>query len=248
MRSGDVLRRPSSPYSVSIRAFLHAIADAGFEGASVPIGTSEAGVDSFRYVAGDVPVPPYPSWAQTDAILSSAAELLSAFHAASRSFEAMGLDWSAELADPAGGTIVCHNDVCLENIVFRDGKAVVLIDFDFAAPGRPLYDLARFARLCVPLDDDVNASRLGWIATTTERIARCRLVCDAYGLSVDERQELLRILDVEMAQAGDFVRARVEAGDLNFIAMWDAMGGVQRYERLQRWWHANRAGLASVLS
>ena len=30
-----------------------------------------------------------------------------------------------------GGPIVCHNDVCLENVVFRDGEAVGLLDFDF---------------------------------------------------------------------------------------------------------------------
>ena len=29
--------------------------------------------------------------------------------------------WSDEMADPAAATIVCHNDVCLENVVFRDG-------------------------------------------------------------------------------------------------------------------------------
>ncbi len=63
------------------------------------------------------------------------------------------------MADPAGGRIVCHNDVCLENVVFRDGLAVGLLDFDFAAPGRPAYDLAQMARMCVPVDDDVSATR-----------------------------------------------------------------------------------------
>jgi aminoglycoside phosphotransferase (APT) family kinase protein len=50
---------------------------------------------------------------------------------------------------------------CLENVVFRDGVAVALIDFDYAAPGRPVHDLAQFAKMCVPLEDDVNAARLG---------------------------------------------------------------------------------------
>ena len=49
------------------------------------------------------------------------------------------------MADPEGGPVVCHNDVCLENVVFRNGEAVALLDFDFAAPGRPVYDLACFA-------------------------------------------------------------------------------------------------------
>jgi thiamine kinase-like enzyme len=68
--------------------------------------------------------------------------------------------------------MICHNDVCLENVVFRDGEAVALLDFDFAAPGRPLFDLAAFARMCVPIDDDLSASRRGfedlgaWVRTS----------------------------------------------------------------------------------
>jgi thiamine kinase-like enzyme len=43
--------------------------------------------------------------------------------------------WSSEMADPLGGELFCHNDVCLENVVFRDEVAVGLLDFDFAARG-----------------------------------------------------------------------------------------------------------------
>ena len=30
-----------------------------------------------------------------------------------------------------GGPIICHNDVCLENVVFRDGQAIGLLDWEF---------------------------------------------------------------------------------------------------------------------
>ena len=73
-----------------------------------------------------------------------------------------------------GGPVICHNDVCLENVVFRDGEAVALLDFDFAAPGRPVYDLACFARMCVPIDDDENRARFGW--NDDDLPARLRLV------------------------------------------------------------------------
>lgn len=66
--------------------------------------------------------------------------------------------WTTELADPAGGPVMCHNDVCLENVVFRDGRAVALLDFEFAAPGRPVFDLAHFARMCIPLDHPEDAA------------------------------------------------------------------------------------------
>jgi thiamine kinase-like enzyme len=85
-----------------------------------------------------------------------------AFHQASSRLPVIPAKWSDELADPCGGTMICHNDVCFENVVFKDGEAVALLDFDFAAPGRPLFDLAACARMCVPVDDDLNASRLGF--------------------------------------------------------------------------------------
>ena len=138
------------------------------------------------------------------------------------------------MADPAGGQIMCHNDVCLENVVFQQGIAVGLLDFDFAAPGRPVYDLAQFARMCVPIDDDVNAARLGWLPANLP--ARLRLVADTYGLNAHGRRELLDILDDSIMRGGAFVRRRVEAGDPNFIKMWNEMGGSTRFDRRRAWW------------
>src|SRR5262249_9647330 len=156
-------------------------------------------------------IPPYPDWVQTDDALASMARLLAGFHTASRSFDPAGLAWSDEMVDPVSGAVVCHNDVCLENVVFRDGVAVGLLDFDFAAPGRPIYDLAQCARMCVPIDDPVNRARLGW--RDADLPARLCVVADAYGLDPAGRAELIDILDVSMERGGEFVRRRVEAGD-----------------------------------
>ena len=108
------------------------------------------------FIDGEVPVAPYPDWSQSDTALASIARLLRGLHDAARGFDPQGLTWDDSLADPAGGTLVCHNDVCPENVVFRDGIAVALLDFEFAAPGRPVYDVAHLARLCVPIDDDLT--------------------------------------------------------------------------------------------
>ncbi|MFF8986323.1 HAD-IA family hydrolase [Streptomyces globisporus] len=62
--------------------------------------------------------------------------------------------WPSDLADPEGaasGALGCHNDACLENVVFRDGRAAALIDFDLAAPGRPVWDVAMAARHWAPM-------------------------------------------------------------------------------------------------
>jgi hypothetical protein len=245
VRVGEHVVRPSNPRSGAIHTFLSALRAAGFEGASEPVGFDDDGRERLVFVEGDVPVPPYPAWAQSDAVLASTAALLTAFHEASQTFDPTAFTWSTEMADPAGGAIVCHNDVCLENVVFRDGVAVGLLDFDFCAPGRPVYDVAQFARMCVPIDDDVNAVRLGWHAP--DRPARLRLVADSYGLDVRGRIELLEALNGTIDRGGAFVRTRVEAGDPNFIAMWNDMGGMERFDRRRRWWAEHRDEFARAL-
>ncbi|HEY5173517.1 MAG TPA: phosphotransferase [Acidimicrobiia bacterium] len=233
-RVGHDVLRPSNPHTPSIHRFLSALREAGFDGASMPVRIDEDGRERLGFIEGDVPLPPYPEWAQLDSALVSIAALMRRFHHASGTFDATGSTWSDEMADPEGGPTVCHNDVCLENVVFRRGVAVGLVDFDFAAPGRPVYDLAQMARMCVPIDDDVNAARLGW--QPADRPARLRLVADAAGLDRGSRHALFTALSDSIARGGEFVRRRVAAGDPNFIEMWNEMGGAERFDRRHRWW------------
>jgi hypothetical protein len=247
VRVGEHVLRPSNPNTASIHRFLTVLDDAGFEGASVPVEVDPDGRERLRFIEGDVAVVPFPAWFQDDEVLGSIAVLMRRMHEAARAFDPTSgsWTWSDEMADPQGGPIVCHNDLCPENVVFRDGVAVGFIDFDFAAPGRPVYDLAQMVRMCGPVDDDVNAARLGW--EPADKAARVRLVADAYGLDASGRAELLDVLAVSMATGGEFVRRRVEAGDPNFIQMWNEMGGQQRFDRRREWWEAEQSGFAAAL-
>ncbi|HEX6679331.1 MAG TPA: phosphotransferase, partial [Gaiellaceae bacterium] len=84
-----------------------------------------------------MPLPPYPAWSMTDAALVDLGRLLRRFHEATASFDATGISgWASDWADPLGGPVVCHNDLFPENVVFRDGRVIALIDLDMAAPGR----------------------------------------------------------------------------------------------------------------
>jgi Phosphotransferase enzyme family len=243
---GDVLR-PANPNSESVHAFLRSLRTAGFTGASHPVAIESDGRERLQFIEGDVPLPPYPSWAQTDDALASIAHLMRSFHEASAAFRAdADATWSPAMSDPSGGPIVCHNDVCLENVVFRSGVAVGLLDFDYASPGRPVYDLSQMVRMCVPVDDDLSASRLGWLSA--DRPARLRLAADAYGLDVAARRELFEIVSDSIARGGEFVRRRVEAGDPGFVRMWDDMGGMERFDRRRRWWAEQRPAFGSALA
>ncbi len=151
------------------------------------------------------------------------------------------------MADPVGGMVICHNDVCPENVVFRDGVAVALLDFDFAAPGRSFHDLSQLAKMWVPLDTAEDAARYG--RGGLDPFHRLRVVADGYGLAAD-RSEFLEIIgqSLEASRAGGFVRRRIDEGDEAFIAMAEAMGGLERYERRYRWFEQNRQRFADALT
>ena len=252
---GDVLR-PSNPNTASVHRFLRSLAAAGFDGASVPVGVDADGRERLRYIEGDVPVAPYPAWSQTDEALASTARLLRRFHEAARTFEPHPDDtWASDLADPeaadasADRLVICHNDVCPENVVFRDGIAVGLLDFDWAAPGRPAYDVACFARMCVPVDDDESAAANGFgLHALADRPGRLRLVTDSCGLDADGRAAVLTALDGTIAGGGRWVAAKVAAGEPGFVAMWEAMGGMARYDRRRTWWSESRPDFATALA
>jgi Phosphotransferase enzyme family len=245
VRSGLHVLRPSNMHSASILSFLAQLEILGFDSAPSPVGIEPDGHERLRFISGDVAIPPFPDWAQTDETLGSVSILLRRLHDASQAVDTSAMTWSSEMADPEGGPVVCHNDVCLENVIFRNGLAIALIDFDFAAPGRRTYDLAAFARMCVPIDDDISSAQLGW--QPSNRPGRLRLICDRYGLEAEGRADVLRTLSSRIAHGGEFVRRRVEAGEPGFVHMWCQMGGMERHDRLRRWWVEARPQFEAVL-
>jgi aminoglycoside phosphotransferase (APT) family kinase protein len=245
VREGAYVLRPSNPQSGLIHALFRHIHAAGFDGVPEPVGIDPDGRERLVFIRGDVAWPPFPAWCQTDRALASIAELLARFHAAAQGFEApAGATWNRELADPVGGSVICHNALCLENVVFRDGLAVALLDFDFAAPGRPLCDLGVMARMCVPLDTPEDAAVWGW--GSPDPIRRLRLVADSYGLPPG-REGLVRVIEQQLAAGGEFVRRRVERGEAAFVEMWERMGGEARYDRRRDWLSQHRARFVDVL-
>ena len=245
VRVGPHVLRPSCAHSDSIHAFLRAVRRAGFAGAPLPVGIDADGRERLEFIDGDVPLAPYPDWSQTDTALASIARLLRGLHDAARGFDPGGHTWNDALADPAGGTLVCHNDVEPSNVVFREGIAVALVDFEFAAPGRAAYDLAQLARLCVPIEDDFDQARIGW--RPADRPARLRLVADAYGLDRDGRAELLDAMDDAIDRIEAFARHGVDAGDRNAIAILTRTGGIEKYDRRRRWWTDHHERFAAAL-
>ena len=78
-------------------------------------------------------------------------------------------------------------------------------------------------------------------------MSRGTLVADTYGLDSLGRAEMIAVMSDSIAAGGTFVRRRVEAGDPNFVTMWNEMGGQERFDRRRRWWDEHHQEFFSAL-
>lgn len=186
---GDsTVSRPAGYWTTSVHDYLNHLHQQGFDGAPRPIG-HDGRREVVSLIPGSTPGEDFVSPWTRDAELSSVGRLVRRFHEAAATFVPPAWARWQQTSVPTTGTLVCHNDLCRGNVVFRDGQAVGLIDFDFAHPADPLWDLAIAAWHWVPLSDgwrsDVPAGR--W----PERL---RILVEAYGLEPAGRSEILDCL------------------------------------------------------
>jgi hypothetical protein len=225
VRVGGTVRRPVGPHTAGVQAFLAHLRARGFTGAPEPLGYDEQGREVLSYVPGDVPVhDPPPAWVATDEALVSVVRLVRALHDAAAGFVAPeGFEWGWPAAPEYRRGLFCHNDPCRENVVFRNGLAVALIDFDWAGPSCAEWELAGvLAHFVMRLPGD--------------RFARTRLACDTYGI---EPGPVVDAMLRRMLWGMALLRERAEAGHAGF-AMMLAEGQEQRNQALYDWLLANR--------
>jgi aminoglycoside phosphotransferase (APT) family kinase protein len=245
IREGDTVVRPAGLYDEATITLLRALAVTDLS-APVPVGVSDDGGRVFEWIEGDVGVPPFPAWVMTDQALASAGRLLRCYHQAVTTVELpSGLRWSDEMADPDGGPIICHNDVCPENVVYRRGQAVALLDFDFAAPGRPLWDLAQMARMWSPLRPrDLVVKGMEQL----DPFHRLTVLAEAYGLPQSDHAEFVEAIVESWRLADQFLRRRLAAREPAFIRSWEPLGGERALETISAWFTDHRDAMVTALA
>ncbi|WP_261675859.1 MULTISPECIES: phosphotransferase [Streptomyces] len=246
VRRGQVVDRPAPRNAPALHTYLRALRERGFDAAPTPVCLGEDGREQLTYLPDDVALPPFPGWAMTATALTSVGRLLRRLHEASAGVTVdRDAQWPAELADPDGGTMLCHNDVCPENVVFRDGRAVALIDFDQAAPGRPLWDVAMTARYWMPMLDPRSVAAL--YPPGLDAPSRLRILADGYGLSAEDRAELPGLIEQVTQVCRVFVARRVAEGDPAYARALAERGGWDRWDRMQGWLAEHRKTFTAAL-
>jgi hypothetical protein len=238
-RIGDTVRRPVAPCRAATHALLAHLASAGFDGAPRVLAT-DAATETLTYLDGRAGVPPLGADMLTDAALVSVAHLLRRYHQAVASFDPAGYRWPRRVPARFTTGLVSHNDVHPANLIFRDGVATALIDFDWAGPGSVIWDLAAAARHWSPLCDecDVADSRQG------QALRRFRLLLDAYGLAPAQRREVAEAILANHDWCRAIITDAAGAGHPGFIDYWGRVAGTMA--RARRWCEAHHHDLLAA--
>lgn len=230
VRVGATVRRTRSDRPDFARELLALFERAGWDGAPRHLGADERGRETFTYVEGRAALTASErDAARTDEALVAVARLVRAFH---------DLTHGTELA--AGQDVVCHNDLAPKNTVYTvTGGAwhpVALIDWDLAAPGARIHDVAHVCWQYLELGPAVTDVR--------EAARRIRLVCDAYGL--DDRDGLLDTVLWWQDRCRRGIEAGAERGEPAMAGLRER-GAVREVRQAWEWVTAHRRDLDALL-
>ncbi|HEY0698372.1 MAG TPA: phosphotransferase [Micromonospora sp.] len=230
VRVGDTVRRPAPASAGFVHRLLDLFAARGWPGAPRHLGTDEQGREVLSFVEGHVAWEPVqPPSVGDEHSLARVAELVREFH---------GLTAGTELAGDR--EVVCHNDLSPKNTVYRDLgdglRPVAFIDWDLAAPGDRVHDVAHLCWQYLPLGPQVtDLARTGRLL---------RLVVDAYRLA--DPVELLPTVLWWQDRCWRGILAEAAAGDPAKIALRDS-GAATAVRAAYDWTLRHRDALARWL-
>ena len=212
VRVGDTVRRPAGPWTPAVHALLAHLADAGFQGAPRPLGIDERGREVLTFIPGTVAWPGHFRLLDGDAQLRRVTRLIREFHDAVAGFTPPpGARWQA-LIPGDGDEIIAHHDLAPWNLVIGE-RQWAFIDWDTAAPGTRLWDLAYAMHGFAPLSADPACQR-------GDAGRRLRLIADAYGLAEQQRLDIVPLLARRTMAMHDFLARQAARGAQPWARLW----------------------------
>lgn len=235
VRVGDTVRRPATPQSAGVHAFLRHLGGAGLP-VPEPLGFDDQGREILSYLEGDVATSPYPSWMVDADLLLSVASTQRRLHEAAADFTTpAGVPWASTAGDyfpeTATGGLMCHNDLGVVNVVVRDAAVVGIIDFDYAKPVDRLFDIAVALRHWVPF---APPDRRPTVAAELDVALRFHAFCDVHELNTDERHRVADLIRAFIRQAQKNVVALAAGGHVGMQHLVDN-GYVETIAATVRW-------------
>jgi hypothetical protein len=253
VRVGDTVRRPVGPHSPLVHALLAHLEAVGFEGAPRFLGIDRAGREALSYVEGEVAGRPRPPWIADEGRLASVGRLVRAYDDAAASFiPPPGALPDTQSAGPPGAPpaplyppeLIGHVDITPENVVFRDGRAYALIDFDLAKPATRADEMFNTMMWWAPLADPRDVDPLLQGADVPRR---ARILADAYELSGVDRERVIEVAVLRSRRSWHLMKQRAETHGGGWQRMWDeGVGDV--IKRREAWLDRHAPALTAALT
>ena len=253
VRVGATVRRPVHANSKLVHALLRHLENVGFTGAPRFLGFDNAGREVLTYIEGEVAGRPRPAWIAAEDRLLSVGQLLRAYDDAAATFAVpAGVEPDPGPPPPPGippeppypPELIGHVDITPENVVFRDGQAVALIDFDLAKWATRADEVYNAMAWWAPLIDPADADPL---LRNVDVPRRCRLFADAYGLSETDRGRVIEVGLMRASRTWHLMKQRAELFGGGWQRMWDEGAGDLIKRRLA-WLERNADVLRAALS
>lgn len=166
VRVGPTVRRTPGPRAQYVGGLLALFDRRGWSGAPQRLGMDEQGREIFDHIEGQVPLTVETlEEVRTDASLARVAWLVREFH-----------DLTQGTPQAGDQEVVCHNDLSPRNTVYAPGwQPLAFIDWDLAAPGARIHDVAHVCWQYLDLGPSVS--------DVPEAARRIALICSSYGLA-----------------------------------------------------------------
>lgn len=219
VRVGDTVRRRTGDWTPAVHQLLRYLDATGFDAAPRVLGIDQRGREILCFIDGETDNSGDPDWVWSQTALVRAGQLIRRYHDLCRTFAPPpDARWQFMVGAPRTGEIICHNDLAPFNAVYHHGVPIAFVDWDLAAPGPALWDLAYAAWRFVPLYS--GPSDQTWAGDITARAARLRLFCDAYGLESADRAGLVSMIERRLQCVIDTVEAWGAAGRPGWSKLW----------------------------
>lgn len=236
-RRGDVVHRTPQPWTPAVAELLDYLEGVGYPGSSRHRGYDPDGREMLTFLPGeDGPI----SWGylHSDDGLASVARLLRSYHDAVREFRpSADAVWAHSVGAPRAGELMCHGDFAPWNLVWREGRAAGIFDWDFAHPAEPMFDVYYAMDWTVPFRDDETCMEFHHFEDVPDRAHRVSVFLTAYG--VDEVPPDVAAAVVDVRRRVQAKTAALAARGIQPQAQWVADGLLDSREEATSWIEAN---------
>ncbi len=232
-RIGETVRREQKPESLRVHRVLQHLEQKGFEGSPRYLGIDPQGREILSFIEGEAGNYPLQPYMQSDRVLEETARLLRSYHEAVADFP-IPTDWQPLDGTPEPLELICHNDFAVHNVIFQNERPVGIIDFDVAAPGPRIWDIAYTMYTFVPLSrhqmtEDGEPAHYNPVNDQERIRRRVLLFLSAYG-KAELKDEMYETVLLRVEALIKTIHRRAAEGDDAFQRMIDD-GHVTHYEQ-----------------